>query len=83
MSEQTGDPRALVEHMAKALVDAPAEVLVDPVDEGAETVLELTVALPDVGRVIGKAGRNARAMRIILSAASLKANKRYSLEILE
>jgi len=83
MSEPTGDMRILIEQVAKALVDDPAQVSINPVEEGGETVLELTVAPNDLGRVIGKQGRTARAMRNLLGAASLKFNKRYTLEILE
>jgi predicted RNA-binding protein YlqC (UPF0109 family) len=83
MSEQAGDVRMLVEHVAKALVDAPGDVFVNQVEEDGETVLELEVAEPDMGRVIGKQGRTARALRNLLSAAGVKANRRYVLEILE
>ena len=83
MSEPTGDMRVLIEQIAKALVDDPAQVSVNPVEEDGETVLELTVAPNDLGRVIGKQGRTARAMRNLLGVASLKFHKRYALEILE
>ncbi len=83
MSEPTGDVRVLIEQVAKALVDDPAQVTVNQVEEGAGTVLELTVAPNDLGRVIGKQGRTARAMRNLLGAAGLKSNKRFTLEILE
>lgn len=83
MSEPTGDMRVLVEQIAKALVDDPAQVSVNPVEEGGETVLELTVGPNDLGRVIGKQGSTARAMRNLLGAASLKFNRRFTLEILE
>jgi predicted RNA-binding protein YlqC (UPF0109 family) len=83
MSEPAADMRALIEHVAKALVADPAEVLVESFDEERETVIELTVAEEDTGRVIGRQGRTARALRHLLSAASLKTNKRYALEILE
>jgi uncharacterized protein len=83
MSEPTGDMRVLIEQVAKALVDDPALVSVNQVEEGAESVLELTVGPKDLGRVIGKQGRTARAMRNLLGAASLKSNKRFTLEILE
>ena len=83
MSEPTGDLRVLIEQIAKALVDSPAQVSVNPVDEGPDTVLELTVAPSDLGKVIGKQGRTARAMRNLLGAASLKFHKRFTLEILE
>ena len=83
MSEQGGDAKVLLEHVTKALVDAPEQVSVNQVDEGGETVLELTVAESDLGKVIGKSGRTARALRTLLSAAGIKTNKRYTLEILE
>jgi predicted RNA-binding protein YlqC (UPF0109 family) len=79
----SGNMRVLIEQIAKALVDDPAQVSVNPVDEGGETVLELTVGPNDLGRVIGKQGRTARAMRNLLGAAGLKFNKRFTLEILE
>jgi predicted RNA-binding protein YlqC (UPF0109 family) len=78
-----GDMRIMIEQIAKALVDDPAQVSVKPVEDGRETVLELTVAPNDRGRVIGKQGRTARAMRNLLGAAGLKFHKRYTLEILE
>jgi uncharacterized protein len=82
-AEQAGDMRILIEQIAKALVDAPDEVAVEAVDEDEGTVLELKVADQDLGKVIGKQGRTARAMRTLLGAASLKQHKRYTLEILE
>ncbi len=78
-----GDMRALMELIAKSLVDAPDEVSVEAVEEDDNTVLELRVAPGDVGKVIGKQGRTARAMRAILGAAGSKLNRHYSLEILE
>jgi predicted RNA-binding protein YlqC (UPF0109 family) len=83
MTEQAGDVRMLVEHVAKALVEAPGEVQVNQVEEDGETVLELEVAENDMGRVIGKQGRTARAFRNLLSAAGVKAHRHYVLEILE
>jgi hypothetical protein len=83
MTEQTGDGKVLLEQVARALVDAPDQVSVNAVDEDGETILELTVAESDLGRVIGKSGRTARALRTLLSAAGIKAHKRYSVEILE
>ena len=80
--EEGGDVRALVEQMAKALVDEPDKVSVTAM-EGDSSVLELRVAPGDLGKVIGKQGRTARSMRTILSAAGMKLNKRFSLEILE
>ncbi|PYX86166.1 MAG: RNA-binding protein [Acidobacteria bacterium] len=75
--------RALIEQIAKALVDEPEQVAVDAVDENEATVLELKVAPNDLGKVIGKQGRTARAMRTLLGAAGMKLHKRYTLEILE
>jgi predicted RNA-binding protein YlqC (UPF0109 family) len=83
MSEQSGDVRALVEQVAKALVDEPGQVSVSQVEEGRETVLELTVAPNDLGRVIGRQGRTARALRTLLGAAGLRLHKHFELEILE
>ena len=83
MSESTGDVRVLIEQIARALVDDPTQVSVNQVEEGTESVLELTVGPNDMGRVIGKQGRTARAMRNLLAAAGLKSNRRFTLEILE
>jgi len=80
MTEPGGDVRALVEMIAKSLVDAPEEVFVELFDDG---VLELEVAENDVGKVIGRQGRTARALRALLSAAGHRAHKRYTLEIVE
>lgn len=75
--------KELVEYIAKALVDNPEQVHVAEVEGEQTSVLELKVAKEDLGKVIGKQGRTARAMRIILGAASTKAKKRSVLEILE
>jgi predicted RNA-binding protein YlqC (UPF0109 family) len=75
--------RELIELIAKALVDFPDEVSVAEVDGERTTVLELHVAKTDLGKVIGKQGQTARAMRTILSAAATKIGKRAVLEILE
>jgi uncharacterized protein len=83
MSEPNGDMRALVEHIAKALVDAPDQVSVNQIEEEQATVFELTVAENDLGKVIGKQGRTARAMRTLLGAAGIRSQKRFTLEILE
>jgi predicted RNA-binding protein YlqC (UPF0109 family) len=83
MTDQASNPKALIEHIAKALVAAPDQVKVDEFDEDGEMVLELEVAQDDMGRVIGKSGKIARAMRNLLHAAGEKAGKRYELEILE
>ena len=82
-TEQGGDMRALVEVLAKALVDEPERVVVRPIEGEQLTVLELSVSPNDLGKVIGKQGRTARSIRTILGVASMKLNKRYSLEILE
>ena len=73
----------LIEFIAKSLVDHPDDVQVSEVEGEQTTVLELKVAQDDLGKVIGKQGRTARALRTILSAASTKAKKRTVLEILE
>jgi uncharacterized protein len=75
--------RLLIETMAKALVDKPENVEVHEVEGEQTTVIELRVAKEDLGKVIGKQGRTARALRTILSAASTKLRKRSVLEILE
>ena len=83
LTEPTANPKGLVEHVAKALVNAPDKVFVDEFEEDGEIVIELEVAEDDMGRVIGKGGKIARAMRNLLHAAGTKAEKRYELEILE
>jgi len=75
--------RELIYYIAKALVDHPDQVSVDEVEGNQTSVLELKVAKEDLGKVIGKQGRTARAMRTILSAASAKIKKRTVLEIIE
>jgi len=75
--------KELVDAMAKALVDKPEDVNVTEVDGEKTTVFELRVAATDLGKVIGKQGKTARAMRTILSAAGTKIGKRCVLEILE
>ena len=75
--------KELVEFIARSLVDRPEEVQVNEVDGEQVTVLELKVAREDLGKVIGRQGRTARAMRTILGAASIRANKRAVLEIVE
>jgi hypothetical protein len=82
MSESSGDARALIEQVARALVDAPDQVSVSQV-EGDPIVLELRVAPGDMGKVIGKSGRTARAMRALVNAAGIRQNKRFALEIIE
>ncbi len=75
--------KALVELIAKSLVDIPEEVSVGEVAGERTAVFELRVAKSDIGKVIGKQGNTARAMRTILGAAGAKLNKRCVLEILE
>ena len=77
------DMKSLVEAMTKALVDSPEEVVVEEVAGERTTVFELRVAKSDIGKVIGKQGNTARAMRTIMSAAGSKLGKRCVLEILE
>ena len=73
----------LIAYIAKALVDKPEEVGVSEIEGEQTSVIELKVAKEDLGKVIGKQGRTARAMRTILSAASTKIKKRSVLEIIE
>lgn len=73
----------LIEFIAKSLVDRPDAVEVKEVSGEQSSVIELRVAKEDLGKVIGKQGRTARAMRTILSAASTKLRKRSVLEIIE
>lgn len=75
--------KELVDYIAKALVDEPEQVVVHEIEGEQTSVIELKVAKDDLGKVIGKQGRTARAMRTILGAASTKVRKRSVLEILE
>ena len=75
--------KELITYIAKALVDNPDEVTVREVEGDQTAVLELKVSKEDLGKVIGKQGRTARAMRTILNAASAKVKKRTVLEIVE
>jgi uncharacterized protein len=75
--------RTLVEDIAKALVDTPAEVVVHEIAGEQATVFELRVAEGDLGKVIGKQGRTARSIRTLLGAVGTKLNRRFSLEILD
>lgn len=78
------DPlKDLITFVARSLVDDPEAVDVQAVDEGNVIVYELAVAPNDLGKVIGKEGRTARAMRTLISASSAKSRKRAVLEILE
>lgn len=75
--------KELVELTAKALVDSPEEVEVSETPTEQTFVIELKVAKDDLGKVIGKSGRTAKAMRTILSASATKLGKRCHLEIIE
>lgn len=73
----------LIAYIAKELVDKPEEVVVTEIEGQQTSVIELKVAKEDIGKIIGKQGRTAQAMRTILSAASTKMKKRSILEIIE
>jgi predicted RNA-binding protein YlqC (UPF0109 family) len=81
--EPAVSPRVMIEYIAKAIVEAKSEVFVEEYDDGDETVIELEVAEAELGKIIGRSGRVARAMRNVLSAAGSKLGKRYALEIIE
>ena len=82
-TERGKEMKDLIVEIVRALVDQPDQVSVAEIVGDHTNVLELSVARSDMGKVIGKKGRNALALRTILSAASGKAGKRYILEILE
>lgn len=73
----------LVEYVVKSLVESPDEVTVAEIDDSEETVLELTVAGPDMGRIIGKSGRVINAIRTLAQVAAAKQGKRVSVELIE
>jgi hypothetical protein len=75
--------KTLVERIAKSLVDNPDSVKVTQLDGEKSSIIELSVAPDDIGKVIGKQGRNAQAIRVLLSAAGMKLKRRVNLEILE
>jgi predicted RNA-binding protein YlqC (UPF0109 family) len=77
------DTKDLIEYIAKALVDHPEQVKVSEIEGERTSVLELSVAKEDLGKVIGKQGRTARAIRVILGATSAKLRKHFVLEIIE
>jgi predicted RNA-binding protein YlqC (UPF0109 family) len=83
MPERPENMQELVTQIARALVDIPEEVKVDAEENDLTTILRLSVAPSDVGKVIGKQGRTARSMRTILGAVGMKHRHRYSLDILE
>jgi uncharacterized protein len=77
------NPAELMENLAKALVDNPEKVMVQELKGRSASVIELRVAKEDVGKIIGKKGRNADALRTILGAVATKQGKTYVLEIID
>lgn len=75
--------RDLVEYLCRALVDNPDEVSVEEVEENGDIVLEITVAADDIGRVIGRGGRIANAIRTVAKAASAREDRRVIVDILD
>lgn len=73
----------LIRYIVTSLVDHPEEISVKEIEGDEQTVLELRVSPKDVGKVIGKNGRIAKSLRTILTAASIKAGKNFSLEIID
>jgi predicted RNA-binding protein YlqC (UPF0109 family) len=80
MTEASGNVRALIEQIAKSIVDAPDQVFVEQFDDD---VIELEVAEGDVGKIIGRQGRTVRALRALLHAAGIRAQRRYTLEVID
>ena len=78
-----GRMKELIEYLAKALVDHPEDVFVDEIAGARSIIFELRVARSDMGRVIGKNGRVANAMRSLLNVASVSSGKRATLEIVD
>lgn len=74
---------SLVEAIARALVSKPDEVKVTEVSDGKNIVIKLSVDKDDIGKIIGKSGRIAKAMRTVVKAAAVKQNKRVTVEIVE
>ena len=75
--------KELVELIAKALVDKPENVQVSQLNGEQTSIIELKVAQEDIGKIIGKQGRTAQAIRVILGAAGMKVKKRFNLEIID
>jgi predicted RNA-binding protein YlqC (UPF0109 family) len=80
MPEPSPNVSLLIEQIAKWMVDEPDQVFVEHLDDD---VIELEVAEGDVGKVIGRQGRNVRALRTLLSAAGVRARKRYTLDVID
>ena len=83
MDNQRDEVADLIDRIARSLADQPDEVSVAEFEEDQDLVIELKVAPEDLGQIIGRQGRMARAMRTLLGAAGLKRGRRYILEILE
>jgi hypothetical protein len=75
--------RELVEYIAKSLVDNPDEVSVNEIEGSQSLIIELKVAPEDMGKIIGKQGRIAKALRTLVKAAATKDNKRVIIEIIQ
>jgi len=82
-AEREKDMKDLIKYIAQTLVDHPEEVQVNEIEGSQTSVIELKVAKEDLGKIIGRQGRTANAIRSILNAASAKARKRTTLEIIE
>jgi predicted RNA-binding protein YlqC (UPF0109 family) len=81
--DPTDRMRHLILEIVQALVDQPEDVTVEMIEDRDSTVIRLTVAHNDIGKVIGKQGRTARSLRTILGAASMKMHRRFALDIVE
>lgn len=75
--------KELVEYVARSLVDDPTQVKVDQIKAGGKIILELRVAKEDMGRVIGKSGRVANALRMLLRVAAAREGKQVTLDVIE
>jgi predicted RNA-binding protein YlqC (UPF0109 family) len=81
--KKLGELAKMIEYMGRMLVDLPDQVSVNEITGENTTVIELKVAKEDIGKIIGKQGRTARAIRTVLNGASTKLRKRTVLEIIE